>query len=208
MENYRYTQTWFLGSEVRRKLLQFVNTTKKNSVLEIGCFEGLSSVFWADNILDHEDSTLTCVDPYLTINSNDHKQFLYNNEEANFDHNVKVCKNSHKVTVRKVTSDEFFKTNTCKFNFIYIDGCHECPFITKDMENSFASLENDGIMWMDDYLGGAGGQIKSTMDCFLTKYDGHYEIINCGYQLAIRKIRPHRAMMVSNSFKPVVLPAD
>ena len=42
-------------------------------------------------------------------------------------------------------------------------------------------------MWMDDYLGGDGIQNKNTMEKFLEKYNGRYEVINKGYQLAIRK---------------------
>lgn len=49
--------------------------------------------------------------------------------------------------------------------------------IYKDMENSFDVLENNGIMWMDDYLGGHDNLIKNTMDKFLDKYNGKYKII-------------------------------
>ena len=56
------------------------------------------------------------------------------------------------------------------------------------MENSFNVLEKNGIMWMDDYMGGNGNQIKNTMDVFLEKYTNQYELIHKGYQLAIRKL--------------------
>jgi hydrogenase maturation factor len=55
------------------------------------------------------------------------------------------------------------------------------------MENSFNILEKNGIMWMDDYLGGDGIQIKNTMNAFLEKYNGQYILIHSGYQLAIKK---------------------
>ena len=188
MNNYKYSQRWFIGSEINRNLTNFLDNTKENKILEIGCFEGLSSVFFADNFLANETSCLTCVDPFLNINNNDHIQFLQNNEEKNFDFNVSVCKNSDKITVLKVTSDTFFETNNNTYNFIYIDGCHETEFIKRDMENSFNCLEKNGIMWMDDYGGGDGMQIKNTMDLFLEKYKGQYELIHSGYQLALKKI--------------------
>jgi len=53
------------------------------------------------------------------------------------------------------------------------------------MENAFKILEKNGIMWMDDYGGGDG--IKNTMNMFLEKYCGQYELIHRGYQLAIKK---------------------
>ena len=56
------------------------------------------------------------------------------------------------------------------------------------MENSFNVLKKNGIMWMDDYGGGDGIQIKNTMNNFLRKYGGQYKIIHIGYQLAIQKL--------------------
>ena len=185
--DYKYSQIWFLTSEIRNKLFNFLDKTKQNNILEIGCFEGLSSVFFADNFIDDPSSSLTCVDPFLTIDNNDHCQFLNNNEEINFDFNISNCKNSDKISVKKITSDIFFENNNQKYNFIYIDGCHEPDFIKRDMENSFNFLEKNGIMWMDDYGGGDGIQIKNTMDTFLKKYNGQYDLIHKGYQLAIKK---------------------
>lgn len=188
MDNYKYSQTWFLGSEISFKLNDFLDQSKENKILEIGSFEGLSSVFFADNFINNEKSTLTCVDPFLSINNNDHSQFLQNNEEMNFYYNISHCKNSKKIKIHKVTSDTFFENNTQTFNFIYIDGCHEPEFIKRDMKNSFNVLEKNGIMWMDDYGGGDGIQIKAEMNNFLKNYNGQYEIIHIGYQLAIRKL--------------------
>jgi predicted O-methyltransferase YrrM len=187
MANYKYTKEWFLGSEIRKNIFNFVDRSKEHKILEIGCYEGLSSVFFADNLLDNPNSTLTCVDPFLTITNNDHMQLLQNNEEKNFDFNISICKNSDRIRVNKITSDKFFETNNQIYTLIYIDGCHETDFIKRDMENSFKNLEKNGIMWMDDYWGGDGIQIRNTMHIFLEKYKTQYEVIHLGYQLAIKK---------------------
>jgi predicted O-methyltransferase YrrM len=91
---YKYSQNyaWFLGTEIRYNLSKYLDKSTPNKMLEIGCFEGLSSVFFADNFLEHPNSSLTCVDPFLNINNNDHSQFLQNNEELNFDYNISHCK--------------------------------------------------------------------------------------------------------------------
>ena len=183
----KYSQIWFLDSEIKNILENFLNKSNENKILEIGCFEGLSSVFFADNFIDNQTSNLTCVDPFLNISNNDHYNFLQNNEENNFDYNISICKNSDKITIHKITSDIFFNNNNKTFNFIYIDGCHEPDFIKRDMENSFNCLEKNGIMWMDDYAGGDGIQIRNTINEFIEKYKDKCEIIHCGYQLAIKK---------------------
>ena len=185
---YKYTRTWFINSEIHINLVNFLDKSKENNILEIGCYEGLSSVYFADNFIDNQNSSLTCVDPFLNIDNNDHSVHLDNGEELNFDYNISNCKNTDKITVHKITSDKFFENNNRTFNFIYIDGCHEPDFIKRDMENSFKFLEKNGIMWMDDYRGGDGsGAIKKQMDEILEKYNGQFELILKGYQLAIRK---------------------
>jgi len=92
---YKYTKNnaWFLGSEIKRDILKYVSPTTKKSILEIGCYEGLSSVFFADNLLSHPESSLVCVDPFMTLETNDHRELLKNDEEQNFDFNI-VSKNS------------------------------------------------------------------------------------------------------------------
>jgi len=185
MNKYKYSQSWFLGSEIKNRLSNYLDKSKENRILEIGCFEGLSSFFFADNFLGNKNSSLTCVDPFLTVNNNDHKEYLQNNEEMSFDLNISICENSDKIIIHKITSDKFFEENEKTYNFIYIDGCHKIEFVKRDMENSFKCLEKNGIMWMDDYGGGDG--LRLTMNGFLEKYNGKYDFIHTGYQLAIRK---------------------
>jgi predicted O-methyltransferase YrrM len=187
MSEYKYTYNWFNESEIKQKIIQFVNPESKNTILEIGSFEGLSSVYFADNLLNHNESTITCVDPFLSIDNNDHTKYL-NNVENTFNYNISISKNSSKIIVNKVTSDDFFKLNTNTFNFIYIDGCHELDFIKRDMINAFSILEKDGIMWMDDYGGGDGVSIKNAIDSILLTLNGKYKLIHKGYQIAIQKI--------------------
>lgn len=221
MVYYKYTQTWFSHSEIKYYLASLLDKSKENHILEIGCFEGLSSVFFADNFLNYAGpagpvdstgstgttgSTLTCVDPFLHIDNNDHSYLLQNGAELNFDYNISQCKNTEKITVYKTTSDNFFKMNAKTFNvktfnaktfnFIYVDGCREPDFIRRDMDNSFNVLEKGGIMWMNGYDDGGYGYgtcdgsddvIKKVMDDFLDKYTGQYVVIHKGYQLAIKK---------------------
>ena len=40
MNNYKYSQTWFIGSEIKKILNFFLDKSKKNNILEIGCGNG------------------------------------------------------------------------------------------------------------------------------------------------------------------------
>ena len=190
MSVYKYTRTWFIHCELRYNVANFLDKSSENNILEIGCYEGLSSVFFADNFLDNANSSLTCVDPFLHIDNNDYCYLLQNDEEFNFDYNISICKNTDNITIHKITSDKFFENNKKTYNFIYIDGCNEPDFVNRDMENSFNVLEKQGIMVMFDYCHNEsdGEYIKKTIDDLFKKYDGQYEELNKGNQLAIRKL--------------------
>jgi len=188
---YKYTQSWFLDSEIYRYLLKVCNGNLKYNILEIGCFEGLSSVFFSDNMLNHELSTLTCVDPYFKSGSVEGITSKYVNDEVKetFLENIKKSKNFKKIQFHNMMSDTFFSNNQMLFDFIYIDGCHDPPYLTRDLINSFKFLNHNGIIWLDDYGGGnPGAMCKDTIDKCLNLYKGKYTIIHKGYQLAIRKI--------------------
>ena len=64
---------------------------------------------------------------------------------------------------------------------------HTKEQIPKDIINSWNSLLINGIIWMDDYLGG-DRTLQPTFDATIRDLPGQCEIIYKGYQMAIRKI--------------------
>lgn len=50
----------------------------------------------------------------------------------------------------RLTSDDFFKTNTKKFDVIFIDGMHQVEYILRDFNNSVNALNANGVLFMDD----------------------------------------------------------
>ena len=63
MKNYKFTENWFTLDGLTT--LNQVSTKKELHILEIGSFEGKSTIWFLDNILNNENSTITCVDPWL-----------------------------------------------------------------------------------------------------------------------------------------------
>lgn len=51
-----------------------------------------------------------------------------------------------------MTSDEFFAKHNYKYDIIFIDGLHEREQVWRDIVNSLAHLENNGIVVMHDCL--------------------------------------------------------
>lgn len=54
--------------------------------------------------------------------------------------------------INKMTSDEFFKTTTEKFDIIFVDGLHTFEQTLKDIINSFNHLNSEGIVVCHDML--------------------------------------------------------
>lgn len=52
----------------------------------------------------------------------------------------------------KMTSDNFFKRNEKKYDFIFIDGLHTAHQVSKDLYNSIANINEGGIIMLDDVL--------------------------------------------------------
>ena len=187
LTKYSYTQgnEWFIGSDFNRMIKNFIDGNKHIDILEIGSYEGLSSCFMIDELLNHPDSTIDCVDPF---DIGDKTTPVSESTKDKFLSNIQKTKYPNKYTFHEMYSSDFYNKieNTKKYDLIYIDGSHHIDDIKNDMLNCFKMLKDGGIMWMDDYLGGSTDQIKVCMDETVEQLDKPFKIIHKGYQLAIK----------------------
>ena len=177
---YEITQNWFLNSELRIYLKDYISKSEKNCILEIGSYEGMSAIFFSNNYLDHPESTLTCVDPH-GVSKNIPKEV-----KGRFIRNIAKSKNFEKINYINMKSDDFFVSNTKKFNFIYIDGNHEYEQVFRDLTNASINITVDGIIWLDDFLWYPENNKENPILKFLDE-NNEFKIIHKGYQLAIKK---------------------
>ena len=47
--NYEFTRNWFNNSAIKKKIKTFINSKNINKILEIGSWEGQSSVYFSDS---------------------------------------------------------------------------------------------------------------------------------------------------------------
>ena len=135
LSKYKYTKKWFINTAIKKTLLNYIDLNKDIKMLEIGCFEGLSSCCFSDNLLHNEKSFLYCIDPFILTGDDPEisSQNITTDTEQIFLDNIKKSKYFQKIKFFKMKSDDFFKINKTKFNIIYIDGCHEPEFINNDL---------------------------------------------------------------------------
>jgi predicted O-methyltransferase YrrM len=201
MKNYIYTQNWFESKDLESFL------EKKNveiNILEIGSFEGKSTIWFLENILLNEKSTITCVDPWVSY-SQDHDSFIsydktiyeWNCEDAKstFLHNIELSGYQNKVIVEQgLSKDVLLKLilSKNKYDIIFIDGNHTSPFVLIDSILSWYLLKKDGLIIFDDYL---WGEINSTIspklaiDSFINCFGDYIEVIWSDYKKVIKRIK-------------------
>ena len=68
------------------------------------------------------------------------------------DHKISVDPNPCVPVSFKMTSDDFFKQNTEKFDVIFIDGLHQYDQVKKDINNSLKVLNKNGVILLHDCM--------------------------------------------------------
>lgn len=212
MKNYKYTQNWFTDHD----LVQFLplQTQEEIHILEIGSFEGKSSVWFIENLLNNQNSSISCIDPWATYDQkNDslnsyHKDiskkdlndltdgYIFSDEYETFVKNINETNRSPQVHIMKGFSDVLLPnliSNKKQYDIIFIDGNHTAPYVLSDAIMSWKLLKVNGIMIFDDYLWELNKpetlRPKMAVDNFISNYADYLEVIWTDYRMAIKKIK-------------------
>ncbi len=129
-------------------------SNKNINILEIGNYEGNSTVFLLKEI---PNSKIKCVDSFSSYNElqegNDFDA-VYNNFLSNtlpYKERVTIFKmKSNDFFSLKMNSDEDFKNE--KYDLIYIDGSHIYSDVLNDANSAISLLNENGILIFDDFL--------------------------------------------------------
>ena len=152
--------------------------------LEIGSYQGRSTVWLLENILTHDTSSITCIDTFE--GSAEHFEYHQNDLQTLFQvfsHNISKFKN--KVNIIKNKSQIALKQINEEYDFIYIDGDHTASSVIEDAILSFSLLKKGGIMIFDDY---EWDDPKRAIDAFLSIYADKINVLFISTQVYIEKI--------------------
>lgn len=214
----QFTQNWFDGNipSLQRWLGPFSGRPGLRA-LEIGSFEGRSTLWLCENILTAEDARIDCLDLFATDPV--HGDYL-----SRFRHNT----SEHTWKVREVHGPSFEGLRKVEgpYDIVYIDGLHSAFGALADGVMSWPMLKVGGVMVFDDYLWVppkygkpakpnhlvrlwaklrgrhwrdeallrqirevATETPKLGVDGLLATLEGHYEVIGVSNQIAVRKTR-------------------
>jgi FkbM family methyltransferase len=196
-----FTQNW--NSEFIKNT-EFLKG-KVKFALEVGCFEGLTTNYICDFLLDKSDKNarLIAVDPLweqylppdkmrgLGYNPDDPAIVAswpdFKGQFERFSRNTK----GKPVELFRDVSRKVWKTDAFfhyRFDFIYIDGDHTEDEVFNDGMEAFRCCLKDGYILFDDY--GWREETKRGIDRVLEKLTGLYERVplQSDYQVMIKKL--------------------
>lgn len=211
-----FSTDWFVGQigNWRNWLADFAGKPGLRA-LEIGSFEGRSTIWMLQNILTATDSRIDCVDLF------EHSA-VYGDYAARFRANTAPWRD--RIRVLKGPSFERLRETDGPYDIIYVDGWHSAFGALADGVMAWPLLKVGGVMIFDDYLwiplkyepiqrpnrflrllAKARGKHwrrvsaeaaiariptetpKLGIDGLLRTLQGHYQLLGDDYQLAIRK---------------------
>lgn len=173
-------------------VLPLLSDRKELEVLEIGAFEGRSTVWICENILQNRGSYMTVIDTFQGSPEHEEMNVSTKNLKQKFEENTKAYK--EKISVFVGRSQEILKDpgfDQQWYDLIYIDGSHMAQDVLEDAMLSWRTLKHGGIMVFDDYQWGGGHsedeRPKKGIDAFYKNYARHIKILNLDYQAIIQR---------------------
>jgi len=195
MSKYDFTQDWFDRSipvmeQIKKQL------GKVGSVLEIGAYEGRSTVWLVENFLN-DGGYVSSVDTWA--GGEEHEKNSMPDVEIRFDKNVaevqKMFPNRTVEKVKGLSSVELPALSVTKhaYDFVYVDGSHTAKDVLTDALMAWPMLKVGGVLLFDDYLWGDPRDIlhrpKIAIDTFLDLFAEDIALMHVGYQVALKRMK-------------------
>jgi hypothetical protein len=182
---------WFSSTGAKDNFTRHLKPLEGKEVnfLQIGAFTGNASQWMLDEVLTHPKSQLIDVDTWEGSDEQSHNAMDFEDVYKTYLDKVGEYKN---LTHHRMTSDEFFLSNTMKFDFIYIDGDHTAFSVMKDLIHAYESLEVNGIIGCDDYQWSEGHgnyyEPRPAIDAFFNMTRDMVRVIEVGWQVWFQKV--------------------
>ena len=176
---------WFCNN------LNFLSNSFKDvinikNILEIGSYEGRSAIFFLNNFIY---SNIHCIDTWS--GSDEHDNFDFSVIEKNFDSNTSTFQSNNRLKKFKMNSNEFFLSNSKKYDLIFVDGDHSSDQVKIDIDNSWKILNKGGYLILDDYMWWFYKDLKknpsSSLNSFIINHISEISSLKIWHQVIIKK---------------------
>jgi predicted O-methyltransferase YrrM len=178
-----FSNVWFDKHRNNWTNLIIPKISDSPNILELGSYEGRSSVWIYNNIAIPKQGNITCVDHWISEETE--KTFDFNISKTN----IKKYKSKFLPFLLNAISQEH------KYDLIYLDGDHSASATLQHGVLSWLLLKNNGILIFDDYKWTVPEHQKHLyldtkigIDSFLSSYEKEYNLIHKHRQVMVQKI--------------------
>jgi predicted O-methyltransferase YrrM len=157
--------------------------------LEVGVFEGRSTVWLLEHVLTHPEARLTWVDTFA--GGAEHTDANLGGLETRFRANT--ARFGAKLSGHVGRSRDVLRGMDAgeRFDLVYIDGSHEAADVLADAVLAWPLVEPGGLVGFDDYAWQVFPEPHRrpalAVDAFLACMKGKFEELHRGYQVWVRK---------------------
>lgn len=163
------------------------NPAERRLIVEIGIYEGASTVWFSDTLLEHPDSRLISIDPFTgspeQINDPQNHPTLAQIEYTARS-NVAKSKYPGKVRVEKGCSWDLYPHLQTEFtqgiDILYIDGAHDSTSVMRDIALYGPHVKPGGAILFDDY---GADSVRVSVDAAVSTFLPVSKGVLCGWQL-------------------------
>ena len=160
-------------------------------ILEIGSWQGGSTLWLLDHVIAPRGGSITCVDTWAGSSEHTFLAPLGISLEALFDANVARSGHGHLVHKCKGRSQDVLPTLTpSSFDLIYIDGAHEAQAVIQDAIHAHRLLAPGGFLLFDDLAYSFADPDQNTAvatDFFCRTFAADYRECHRGAQLLLQR---------------------
>ena len=183
-QDFTFTKDWFAKHvPVWEKALARYAGQPDVQYLEIGLFEGGSSMWVLENIITHPTAPLTGIDPFEDTNSYESQFPSY---PERFQRNLGKSGAAERTTVIAGFSQiEMRRLPLNYYDIIYVDGSHTHQDALEDAVLAVRLLKTGGVLIIDDY-----GQIYNVYRAandFFKAFGNQFDVTHKGLQLILTK---------------------
>lgn len=156
--------------------------------LEIGSYEGQSTHFTLENLLNNDWSSLTCVDPF-DKEARELVRWGGNVDyELSFDANVGWSSKVNKIKCKgQVAMASMIESRHPNFNGIYIDSDHAEDVVRTEIQLAWQLLRPGGILVLDDYGSASDPGVRAAADPFVAEKKDEICVLHGDFQLILQK---------------------
>lgn len=215
MKNYKYTEAWFSAEEIQSLLP--VSGENEYHILEIGSYEGKSTVWFIENLLNNPKSTITCIDPWEDYSQNNDTFDSYSANKTEwkvesigvmerFEYNINETGQSKQVNINRGKSQDVLSSlilSNKKYDLVYIDGNHTAQYVLTDAVMSWFLTKKDSLIIFDDYYWPPSHMSdninykeledtlcpKLAIDNFVYLYRDYIKVLKVGHRYVIQRIK-------------------